>query len=181
LDHPTSHRPVVRIPSQYLIPFIASNIAAIVFAWFAWNRPRSAAWLCAAVFAWASITNATFAIRNPAVYVDYAPLAIIPAYRVFINGWFSTHVRWMVLPIAAGQLAISGLLLAPKPWRMLGVAGAIAFLAGIAPLGVGSAFPFSIWFGAAVVLSARDGVRVSRTQFPSSSDGERMRTVANSK
>jgi len=169
----------MRIPSEYLIPYVASNVAAIVFAWLAWNRPRVAAWLCAAVFAWASITNATFAMRDPSVYVEYAALAIIPAYRDFISGWFSTHVRWMVLPIAVGQLAIAALLVTPKPWRKLGVVGAIVFLAGIAPLGVGSAFPFSIWFGAAVVLSARGGVSISRTQVPPSSDERDLRSTAN--
>jgi len=112
--------------------------------------------------------------------VEYASLALLPVYRDFINGWFSTHVRWIVVPIAAGQLAISALLVAPKRWRALGVAGAVTFLAAIAPLGVGSGFPFSVWFSAAIILSAREVVRVSPTQVPRSSDSERMTGAANS-
>ena len=67
----------------------------------------------------------------------------------------SNAAALVLLPIAAGQLAIAVLLLLPRAWRVLGVAGALAFLAGIAPLGVGSAFPFSVIFGAALVVLHR--------------------------
>ena len=86
----------------------------------------------------------------------YATLTPFALYRDFINGWFSTHVRDMVLPIE-GQLVIAILMSLPRPWRTFGAAGAIVFLLAIAPLGVGSGFPFSVTFGAAVIVANRDG------------------------
>jgi hypothetical protein len=58
----------------------------------------------------------------------------------------------MVLAIAGGQLAIAILLVRSWPWRALGVFGALVFLMAIAPLGVGSAFPFSATFSAAILM-----------------------------
>ena len=144
------------IPREFLVPYIASNATAAGILAVAMWRPKFARWISAAIFLWASITNATFAIRRPSAYVEYAPLALLDVYRNFINGWFSQHVRLMVLPIACGQLAIAVLLLMPRPWRSLGIVGAIAFLLGIAPLGVGSAFPFSLTFIAALLLMNRE-------------------------
>ena len=52
-------------------------------------------------------------------------------------------------------IAVSMLL---KGWMLkTGVIGAIIFLLGIAPLGVGSAFPFSITASLALYLILKDG------------------------
>lgn len=77
------------------------------------------------------------------------------AYAHFITGWFSRHIQDVVLAIALGQFAIAVLLIQRRPWRVLGVLGAMVFLLAIAPLGVGSAFPFSLIFIAAIVVMDR--------------------------
>ena len=140
---------------QYWLPYVASNLVALGLLFIAWRWSRVGQWLCALVFLWASITNATAAINQPHVYQEYAALTPFAVYKNFINGWFSAHAREMVLVIAVGQLAIAVLLMLPRPWRVLGVLGAIVFLMAIAPLGVGSAFPFSLTFIAAIVVMDR--------------------------
>jgi hypothetical protein len=139
---------------QYIVPFVVSNLIALAMLFVAWRWPRVAQWSCALVFLWAAVTNAATAIARPQAYLEYAALTPFAVYRRFITGWFSGHTREMVLAIAGGQLAIAILLVRSWPWRALGVFGALVFLMAIAPLGVGSAFPFSATFSAAITSVA---------------------------
>jgi hypothetical protein len=157
------------IPRQYLIAYAVSNVAAVGILGAAFWRPRVARVLFVVLFLWASLTNATTAMRTPEVYVEYASLAISSFYRDFILGWFSEHVRLLVLPVALGQFIIAVLLMTPRPWRSLGVFGAVTFLVAIAPLGVGSAFPFSFTAGVALIvmdLKLAHGFRATREAYP---------------
>jgi hypothetical protein len=149
------------IPREYAIAYYASNAVAVAILVVAWRRPTIARWICVAVFLCASITNATISIRHPASYLEYSGLTVWSLYRDFINGWFSQHVRWVVLPIALGQLVISILLSISRPWRSLGVVGAVTFLLAIAPLGAGSAFPLSVTFSAALIMMNRSTAGVA--------------------
>ena len=137
--------------SEYLIPYLTSNAIAVAILVLACTRPRLARILLVAIFVWAAVTNSRIALSNPTVYVEYGDLALLSWYRDFIHGWFSRHIELFVLPIAAGQLAVAILLVGPRSWRRLGVAGAVVFLLAIAPLGVGSAFPFSFTLSAALI------------------------------
>jgi hypothetical protein len=108
------------------------------------------------------VTNATICLTEPWRYVEYAALTPSNAYREFILGWFSQHVAAVVLPIAAGQLIIAVLLAVRSPrLRWLGVSGAILFLLAIAPLGIGSGFPFSITCGVALFFAVHGAGVVS--------------------
>ena len=94
-------------------------------------------------FFWASGTNMYIGITKPDTYQLYADLAI-PAYRDFINGWFS-HYNYIIIPlIAVGQFLIASGMLLKSWWVKAACVGAIIFLLSIAPLMVGAAFPFSI-------------------------------------
>ncbi len=139
------------IPEQFLALYLAANVIALGVLVVAFTRPRLTRWLCAGIFAWAAVTNTLTALATPQVYLEYADLTMSDWYRSFILGWFRGHIQWMVLTIAAGQAVIAGLLTRPRPWRRLGVAGGVVFLAAIAPLGVGSGFPFSVTFSAALI------------------------------
>jgi hypothetical protein len=143
------------VPREFLVPFLISNIVAVVFLVAAWRWPRPTRWAAALVFLWAAVTNARIALATPEVYLESAMLTPVAIYRDFIVGWFSRYVQPMVLAIALGQLVIAALLAGPARSRWIGVAGALVFLAAIAPLGVGSAFPFSLTFGAALLVLHR--------------------------
>ena len=144
------------IPQEFLTLYLGANAFALaVLALTFWSRD-AARWVGAAVFAWAAVVNSWTALVQPQVYLEYADLALSAIYRGFILGWFSRHIQAFVLLIAAGQLAIAALLASPRvSHRRLGAGGAVAFLLAISPLGVGSGFPFSLTFGAALLLSVR--------------------------
>jgi hypothetical protein len=149
------------VPAVFQTPDPTANAIGLLALGVALWRPRIAWWFGVFVFVWAAGTNAYVALTQPAAYVEYAALTPSHAYRSFIEGWFSQHVAAMVLPIAAGQLLIAILMASRERFaRSLGVVGATVFLAAIIPLGIGSGFPFSITFGAALLVAHRkDAVR----------------------
>lgn len=128
---------------QYIVPFAISNIAAILLLVAAIKKPKVARLLFALLFGWACWMNYTTAHNNPEDYLAYADMAI-PVYRNFINGWFKENITVMVTLISIGQLCIAVGMLLNNWWVRLACVGAIIFLMSIAPLGVGSAFPFSL-------------------------------------
>ena len=136
---------------QYLVPYIVSQIASMVILIVALRKTLWARWLFALLFFWASVINMYLGITNPNIYQEYADMAI-PLSRDLINGWFS-HYNYAIIPlIAIVQLCISIAMLLKDIWVKLACIGAIVFLLGIAPLLVGSAFPFSITVSIAAVL-----------------------------
>lgn len=144
------------IPREYLVPYLVSNAIALALLGAAFRKPTWVRWASIVIFLWAAWTNAKLALTNPVEYQGFSELALLDFYRRFILGWFSDHTAWLVLPIAAGQLSISALLLLNSRWsRWLGAGGAVVFLMAIVPLGIGSAFPFSLTYGVALVIMAR--------------------------
>ena len=144
------------IPREYLGPYLASNAIALALLGVAFRKPTWVRWATIVIFAWAAWTNASLSLTNPLEYQGFGEWAVLGPYRRFISGWFRDHTAWLVLPIAAGQLGIAVLLLLNSRWsRPLAAGSAIVFLLAIAPLGVGSAFPFSLTYGLALLIMAR--------------------------
>lgn len=144
------------IPREYLLPYLTSNVIALVLLATAFRKPRWMRWAAILIFVLAAWTNTRIALSDPLEYQGYLDLAVLSLYRDFIAGWFRDHTRWLVLPIAAGQLIIALLLLInSRLSRWVAACGAVAFLLAIAPLGVGSAFPFSLTFGLSLIIMVR--------------------------
>jgi len=142
--------------TEYLLPYAVSNAVALLLLGAAFRKPEWVRWASIVIFLWAAWTNARLALTNPLEYQGFEELALLEPYRHFIVGWFRDHTASLVLPIAAGQFSIAALLLRNSEWsRRAGAGGAVVFLLAIAPLGVGSAFPFSLTYGAALVVMAR--------------------------
>ncbi|MEO8452734.1 MAG: hypothetical protein ABI647_23275, partial [Gemmatimonadota bacterium] len=109
-----------------------------------------------AIFLWAAWTNSRIALTRPADYQTFGELTVLGVYPGFLHGWFRDQTVLLLLPIAAGELIIAVLLLSSgRAARRLAVLGAVVFLLAIAPLGVGSAFPFSLTYGLALVIMAQ--------------------------
>lgn len=140
---------------EYLVPYLISQAASLIFLLAAWKKPRLARWLFAGLFCWASGTNMYLGLTSPDSYLDNARLAL-SFYRDFINGWFSQNNHIMIPLIAAGQLLIAVGMLLNGWWVKLACIGAIIFLIAIAPLMVGSAFPFSITVSVAAWLTLKN-------------------------
>ena len=136
---------------EYLWPYIISQVVSLIILVVAWKRTRWARLLFFILFLWASCTNTYLGLTDPDSYLDNARFAI-PLYQDFINGWFS-HYNHIVIPlIAAGQFLIAMGMMLRGWWVSLACIGSMIFLIGIAPLMVGSAFPFPITVGIAAWL-----------------------------
>ena len=140
---------------ENMIPYIISQIASVIILIVALKRTRWARSLFALLFFWAAGTNMYIGTTNPGIYLDYASMAI-PLYRDFINGWFSNYIHILIPLIAIGQFLIALGMLLKEIWVKLACIGCIFFLLSIAPLLVGSAFPFSITVSIAAVLIYRN-------------------------
>lgn len=129
---------------EYLVPYLVSNGVALAILALAFVRPRAVKWIWAGIFVWAAAINTLTAHQTPLIYLVYGVLTPSALYQHFIENWFRRHIFLTVQTIAVGQLAIALLLTNGGRARRLGVIGASIFLLAIAPLGVGSAFPFSL-------------------------------------
>lgn len=143
------------IPHEYLVAYLIANLAALLILGLAFWKPRVARWIWVGIFVWAALINTATAASEPWVYLVYGSLTPSVWYRDFIHGWFSTRIPEFVLTIAVGQLIIAILLSRSAGARRLGVAGAAIFLAAIAPLGVGSGFPFPLIAIASLLVMER--------------------------
>ncbi len=140
--------------SEHWAPYLVSNLVGVALVALAFRRPKLARWGFAILFAGASIVNATLALRAPRDYVEgYARFAT-PAYKAFIEGAFSAHVTPIVLSLALGQLLVAGMLARGGRWLTRGAVAAAVFLVAISPLGVGAAFPSTLFMALAVAVTA---------------------------
>lgn len=128
---------------QYLVPYLISQVVAVVFIMIAYKSTTVTRLLFAIIFLGASAINFSTGLSNPDTYLEYSKMAL-PFYREFINGWFSHYNHIMVPLIAAGQFVIGIGMLLSGWWVRWACLGAILFLIGITPLMIGSAFPFSL-------------------------------------
>jgi hypothetical protein len=140
---------------SFLIPLIIVNIfsAALILLALAW--PNGVRWFLALFFIGSAFVNSYIAFKKPRLYVEGpGKMALIPAYRSFINGIFARYTTEFVLLIAAGQLFAGLCMAVGEPVLWIGAAGMIVFLLAIAPLGMWSAFPAPVlWAIAALVVA----------------------------
>ena len=151
------------IPQEYLTMYLGANTIALAILAAAFWQPRLVRWLWVAIFLWAASVNTFTAASTPWMYLAYGGLTPSTLYREFIEGWFSAHIQPMVLSIAVGQMVIAILLSRASDARRLGVFGAVVFLLAIAPLGVGSGFPFSLIAIASLLVMERGLRQVALT------------------
>ena len=117
---------IVSILRNWTAGDLGSIAAALLLLVVSLAVPTAGRLLFIALFAWAAQVNLRTALATPEVYLDYAPLASLDLYRQVIAGVFARHITAFVTAVA------------------LGLAGAIAFLVAIVPLGVGSGFPATL-------------------------------------
>jgi hypothetical protein len=136
---------------QIIIANIVSNIVALLLLFSCWKRKNLSRVLFAILFTWAAWTNWRTANNTPEIYLDYGKYAIL-FYKKIIYGEFAKHITGYVSFIALGQLLVGLGLLARGMIVKISCIGGIIFLLAIAPLGTGSAFPFSITASVALYL-----------------------------
>lgn len=153
------------ISTQVVVQLAVANLFALAVLIASLFNPKLCRAMLVFLFAWASITNATISIRNPQAYVEYADFAQLQIYRDFILGPFASHVVWLVLPIALGQMAIAILLTRRDVWFTLGMVGITIFLTAITPLGVGAggSFPIVVIVASWVLWKRRNELEAERS------------------
>jgi hypothetical protein len=137
---------------EWLIPYIISNIVFLLSIVAALRKPMWTRIFFAGFFLWAAYFNSTTAIQSPEIYLTYANLNALPAYSKFINEYFSEHIKMIVSTIAVGQFLIALGLILNKTWVKLACIGGIIFGLAIAPLGVGSGFPSTVFMAVAFFI-----------------------------
>jgi hypothetical protein len=125
--------------------YIGWNIFALLLILLAAEWPKVARLLFFVQFFGGAVWNLFASLTMPQFYVDtYGPVAT-PPYAAFIYGWFAGNPALFVVPIAIGELAIAVLAAGRGTSVRLSMLGVIGFMIGLAPLGVGGAFPYSIF------------------------------------
>jgi len=142
------------VNTTYLIPWLISNIIALLMLWVALKRPKITRLLFFLLFAWACWMNYTTSHQTPEVYLQYASLSI-KWYRPFIVGWFSRHITDVVSAIAIVQGFLAVGMLLKGWWVKTACIGIIIFLIAIAPLGIGSEFPSTLTAAVAAFILLR--------------------------
>src|SRR5579864_4612574 len=135
--------------------YVGWNIFTLLLIVVAAEWPRVARLLFSVLFFGAGIWNLFASLTMPAFYIaTYGHLAT-PPYAAFIFGPFAANPALFVVPIAIGQLTIGILSTGTGTRVRLAMLGITVFMLGLAPLGVGGAFPFSIFAIVAAYLLYR--------------------------
>lgn len=134
------------------MPYTVSNVIALLILMASLYRPNVARWVIAVVFAYASVYNTWLGLTKPQEYQGFADLAWLETYRTFITGYFRVHAGVLLPLIGFGQSVIAVTMAIGRRVLWIGVLGTCIFLLAIAPLGVGSAFPFSLVVSAAAII-----------------------------
>jgi hypothetical protein len=129
---------------EYLVPYVVSNAVALILIFISYVIPKIARYIWVVIFLAAGVLNLVTVLRTPEVYLVYGKTAILQIYKDFVYGFFSLHIRTVVVGIATGQILVAVLLIFKKLFFWLGVIGGVIFLVAIAPLGIGSAFPSTL-------------------------------------
>jgi hypothetical protein len=148
---------------EFLLLYLISNAVGLLLIYVCYRWFKAGRIVFSLIFLAAGIFNFYTAGKSPDVYVEaYGDSAWFSFYKDFIYGFFSQHVTLLVRIIAAGQIIIGIFLLLRGVLFMLGILGGIIFLLAIAPLGIGSAFPCTIFMAFGLYLLYRNKKKLKR-------------------
>lgn len=140
---------------DFSTPTILSNLAAIFLIFLCFRRPRAGRTAFTVIFLAAGIFNIIAVFISPQIYVEgFGPGVVLTDYKNFIYGAFQENPALYVIPIGIGQILAGVLLLLKNVWLKAAIMGGIVFFIAIAPLGIGSAFPTTIFLAFGLVVLA---------------------------
>lgn len=143
---------------EFLLPYLISNIVGLILIFICYRWFIAGRILYGLLFLAAGIFNFYTVGKSSEVYVEvYGSTAVFSFYKSFIYGFFNQHVQLLVRIIAIGQITVGILLFARKIYFKFGIIGGMLFLLAISPLGVGSAFPCTLFMATGLYLLYRKG------------------------
>ena len=137
---------------DYWIPYVISNVFALLLILICYRWPKVGKVIFAVGFILAGIFNIYSGISSPEVYVDLYGPGTVTLYQKFIYGIFSSYTSLIISLIASGQIIVGIFLFMKRTPFLLGILGGIIFLVAISPLGIGSAFPSTLLMAISLVL-----------------------------
>ena len=143
----------VGLDPKWLVAYLISNTIAAAMLLAAVADARFARWSFALLFAYAGVYNNWLGFTKPLEYQGFADMALVPWYREFIAGPLG-EIWWIIPAIGVGQLLVAGAWAMGNQWLRWAAIGGCTFLLAIAPLGIGSALPFSFIVSLAMVIVA---------------------------
>jgi hypothetical protein len=134
------------------IPYLITHILTLllIFTCYKWPNIGKAVW--GLIFILAGAFNIFTVISSPEKYVSVYGQHAVPLYKKTIFGLFSTYTVLFVVTIAMGQILVGSCLLMKRTPFKLGVFGGVIFLVAISPLGLGAAFPSTLFMALSLVL-----------------------------
>lgn len=149
-------------------PWFISNMLGFILLWIALlvdddkRRGPTATTTAIARRSWgalmmiAGFVNAFVLWTEPNGYIEFGVLAIPPLQHfIYSQYFFAANPAYLVGPIILGQWAIGIVLLqrTPTPARLkMALIGTFIWFLGIAPLGMGSAFPASLIYASTMLV-----------------------------
>jgi len=145
---------------EFLLPYIISNAVGLLLIYICYRWFKAGRIIFGLIFLAAGIFNFYTAGKSPGAYVEiYGDSVWFSFYKDFIYGFFSQHVTLLVRTIAVGQLAVGIFLFLRGAFFKLGILGGIIFLIAIIPLGIGAAFPCTLFMAFGLYLLYRNKIK----------------------
>jgi hypothetical protein len=134
------------------VPYLITHILTLllIFTCYKWPSFGKAVWGLILILAGAF--NIFTVISSPEKYVSAYGQHAVLLYKKIIFGLFSTYAVLFVVAIAMGQILVGSCLLMKRTPFKLGVFGGVIFLVAISPLGLGAAFPSTLFMALSPVL-----------------------------
>jgi hypothetical protein len=139
----------------WLGPLIGFTLFSVVLAALCAWRPTAGRVVGGLLLLGGGCFNVWLGTTNPSAYASFGTLAVLDFYKAVVAAVFPAYGTPFILAIAAGQLASGAMLLLGGRWLRLGALGGLLFSLGIAPLGIGSAFPAPLFMALAYGLLLR--------------------------
>lgn len=141
---------------RYIIPYTITNALFLLCLAAAIWKPIYCRVFLFLLFLSASIFNGITALADPHSYLVFGELSFHNFYAEFIYGSFAEHTLTYILIISSGQMLIAAGLIHKRHFTGLACLGGIIFGFAIAPLGIGSAFPATVFMALAFLILLRN-------------------------
>ena len=140
----------------YIVPYLITNSLFILCIAAAIWKPIYSRIFLLLVFLSASVFNSINTFTDPESYLVFGQLSFHNFYSDFIYGSFARNIKIYIFAISAGQMLIAAGLVLRRHYTWIACLGGITFGFAIAPLGIGSAFPSTVFMALAFLILLRN-------------------------
>lgn len=142
----------MKLLNGYIIPYFISNGLFLISIYLAYKKPFYFRILFILLFLGAFFINFITALNNPDIYLEFGELSFLPIYKDIISGFFKEHIRSFISTIAFLQFILAIMMALNNTNVIIACLGGIIFGLAIAPLGVGSAFPSTLFMVISLII-----------------------------